>query len=407
MRVTILVIDSFGIGALPDAAAYGDDGSNTALHICEHVEGPKWPTLKKLGLGNAGLLLGFTLPGCEPVEAPLASWGVMRERSPGKDTTTGHWEIAGIVLDRPFHTFPAEYPSFPPELVSEFEKAIGRKIIGNKAASGTAIIEELGEEHLRTGKPICYTSSDSVFQIAAHEEIIPTDELYRYCEIARRLCDSYQVGRVIARPFVGKTGEFTRTAGRRDFSIELTGPSILDHLSSHGANTVAVGKIGDIFNEKGISASYHDKGNTLCLNRTVELLGEKKSPAARPADELIFVNLVDTDMIYGHRRDPKGYCDAVAEIDSRLSEMMELLDPGDILLVTADHGCDPTFRGTDHTREHVPLLVYRKGMQGARLGIREGFSDVAQTIADLLTGAHIANGDSFRALLGSQAQGGS
>lgn len=402
MRTTILVIDSFGIGAQGDAAAYGDEGANTALHICERIEGEKWPNLRRLGLGNAGSLLGFTLPGCEPVERPLAGWGVMSERSPGKDTTTGHWEIAGIVLDKPFHTFPPTYPSFPEELVAAFESETGRKILGNKAASGTVIIEELGKEHLSTGRPILYTSSDSVLQIAAHEEVIPVEELYRLCETARRLCDPYQVGRVIARPFIGKPGSFKRTAGRRDFSIELPGPSLLDHLEGRGVKTIGVGKIGDIFNERGIVESHHDKGNPACLDRTCSLLAEAlpAGPGSASApEELIFVNLVDTDMVYGHRRDVEGYFRAVAEIDGRLPEMMEEMRSGDLLIVTADHGCDPTFRGTDHTREHVPLIAYRKGFEGRSLGIRSGFSDVAQTIASLMTGEPVANGTSFHTLL--------
>lgn len=401
MKATILVIDSFGIGALPDAPAYGDEGSNTALHICEGIEGAKWPSLRRMGLGNAGQLLGFDLPGCEAVEEPTASWGVMRERSPGKDTTTGHWEIAGIELDRPFHTFPPDYPSFPPELLSAFEREIGRGTLGNKAASGTVIIEELGAEHMRTGKPIVYTSSDSVFQIAAHEEVVPPEELYRYCEAARRLCDPYQVGRVIARPFVGNPGSFTRTSGRRDFSIDLPAPSLLDHLRDGGVRTIGVGKIGDIFNERGIDVSHHDKGNRACLDRTESLLGDHSQ--VDTSDEFIFVNLVDTDMIYGHRRDIEGYYRAVAEIDDRLPTLMGLMERDDLLIVTADHGCDPAFRGTDHTREHVPLLAYRKGREGRPLGIRSGFADVAQTIAGILTGRPMANGSSFGDQLGGPA----
>jgi phosphopentomutase len=397
MRITILVIDSFGIGALSDAEKYGDVGSNTALHICEAIKGPKWPNLRRLGLGNAGALLGFVLPGCEPVEAPLGSYGVMQERSPGKDTTTGHWEIAGIELSKPFHTFPPEFPSFPSELIADFEREIGRGILGNKAASGTAIIEELGAEHLRTGKPIVYTSSDSVFQIAAHEETIPVPELYRYCEVARKLCDPYQVGRVIARPFVGRPGSFVRTSGRHDFSIALPSPSILDVLSENGVKTIAVGKIGDIFNESGITESHHDKGNAACLDRTQALLSE--GSGATPRHELIFVNLVDTDMIYGHRRDVEGYFRAVSEIDERLPRIIETMRSGDLLVITADHGCDPTFKGTDHTREHVPLVAYRKGVAGRSLGVRTGFSDIAQTITHLLIGESIDKGASFDSLI--------
>jgi len=378
VRATILVIDSFGIGEAPDAAAYGDVGSNTALHICERIPGEKWPTLKTLGLGNASLLLGNELPGCGAVDRPAASYGVMVERSPGKDTTTGHWELAGIQLSKPFHTFPSGPPSFPSELIEAFERAIGRGTLGDKAASGTVIIEELGAEHVRTGFPIVYTSSDSVFQIAAHEEVIALSELYRMCEIARRLCDPYQVGRVIARPFVGTPAGFTRTSGRRDFSIALPEKSLLDHL-----------------NEQGIAESHHDKGNPACLERTIELL--RKPSAAR--GELIFVNLVDTDMVYGHRRDVQGYFDAVSAVDAGVRRMLPLLPNGDLLIVSADHGCDPTFRGSDHTREHVPLLAYRAGRPGRSLGVRQGYFDVARTLAELLHVGGLSRGSSFADLL--------
>ncbi len=395
MRATILVIDSFGIGEAPDAAAYGDTGANTALHICERIAGEKWPTLAALGLGNASLLLGNELPGCGAVERPAASYGVMVERSPGKDTTTGHWELAGIQLVKPFHTFPSGPPSFPPELIAAFEREIGRGVLGDKAASGTVIIEELGSEHLRTGLPIVYTSSDSVFQIAAHEEVIALSELYRMCEIARRLCDPYQVGRVIARPFIGRPGAFTRSSGRRDFSIALPEKSLLDHLAGAGVQTIGVGKIGDIFNEQGIVESHHDKGNPACLERTIELL--RKPSAAR--GELIFVNLVDTDMVYGHRRDVQGYFDAVSGVDAGIRRMLPLLPNGDLLLVTADHGCDPTFKGSDHTREHVPILAYRAGRPGRSLGVRQGYFDAARTLADLFQVGGLQKGSSFAALL--------
>ena len=390
MQVTILVIDSFGIGALPDARAFGDAGSNTALHICQQVPGKKWPTLKQLGLGNCSLLVEGDLPGCEAVEHPSASWGVMAEKSPGKDTTTGHWEIAGIELERAFHTFSQEHPSFPAELVEAFEEATGRKMLGNVAASGTEIIQELGEEHLETGFPIVYTSADSVFQIAAHEEIIPVEELYRICRISRKLVDPYHVARVIARPFTGTAGNFTRTRNRRDFSIDMPYGSVLEHLQESGVHTVGVGKIGDIFLEKGLTESFHDKGNTACLERTRERMCRKKTER-----ELVFVNLVDTDMIYGHRRDVEGYYRAVQEIDTALPGMMDALSKGDVLIITADHGCDPTYKGSDHTREYVPLLVYRKGSSGKDLGIRKGFSDVAQSLCTLFETEPNRNGTSF------------
>jgi len=390
MKAVILVIDSFGIGALPDAGKYGDQGSNTALHICREIPGPKWPALKKLGLGNASLLLGSDLPGCEAVEKPSAWYGVMAEKSPGKDTTTGHWEIAGIELDQPFHVFPQEYPSFPPDLAAAFEKETGRKILGNKAASGTVIIQELGQEHEKTGSPIVYTSADSVFQIAAHEEVIPLEELYRICEISRKLVDPLRIARVIARPFVGTPGNYTRTKNRRDFSIAMPYPSLLEHLQENGVAVIGVGKIGDIFLEQGIDESYHDKGNPACLSRTLSLLKERNS-----RDEFIFVNLVDTDMIYGHRRDVRGYYESVAETDTALPEIMEALETGDMLIITADHGCDPAFRGTDHTREYVPLLALRKDFEGRNLGIREAFSDVAQSMAQYFSAPPYRNGKGF------------
>ncbi len=378
MRATVLVIDSFGIGEAPDAAEFGDVGANTALHICQAVDSVRWPALKRLGLGNASELLGNPLPGCEAQADPAASFGVMREISPGKDTTTGHWELAGLRLEQPFFTFPPEYPSFPEELVKAFEERTGRKLIGNKAASGTVIIQELGEEHLDTGALICYTSADSVFQIAAHEDLVPVDELYRICEITRELCDPYAVARIIARPFVGSAGDFTRTKNRRDFSLELPDKTILDHLQSAGVRTVAIGKIGDIFNEAGIDESYHDKGNPACLERTAELFDRKLGGDEK---EFIFVNLVDTDMIFGHRRDPQGYHDAVAGVDAALPELMEKMAADDLLIITADHGCDPTYKGSDHTREHVPMLIYRKGAPVKELGVREGFFDLAQSLA--------------------------
>jgi phosphopentomutase len=391
MRCITVIIDSFGIGAAPDADFYGDSGANTALHIAERVPGPKWPALRAMGLGNCSLLVGGDLPGCGDVIAPEASYGVLKPASPGKDTTTGHWEIAGLILEKPFFTFPADYPSFPAELVADFEKGTGRKILGNRAASGTEIIRDLGEEHLRTGNPICYTSADSVFQVAAHEEIIPLEELYEICETARRLCDPLGVSRVIARPFTGKAGAFTRTAGRRDFSISLPGPTILNRLQESGVHTVGVGKIGNIFNESGLDESPHDTGNPACLARTIEIL--RRPP--RSGGEFVFVNLVDTDMIFGHRRDPEGYCGAVGLVDEGIFRIRELLGEDDLFIISADHGCDPTFPGTDHTREFVPLLACRRGLKGGPLGIRDTFADVAATAADFFGLPPVGAGVSF------------
>lgn len=389
MRVTVLVIDSFGIGAMPDAERFGDKGANTALHICQHVAGDKWPTLGKLGLGNCAQLLGFALPGCPAVASPLAAFGAMAEKSIGKDTTTGHWEMAGIVLQQPFRTFPAGYPSFPHELIEAFEEKIGRETLGNVAASGTIIIQELGEQHLETASPIVYTSGDSVFQIAAHEEVIPVEELYQLCETARGICDPYRIARVIARPFVGKVGGFARTERRRDFSMPPPSASILEVLRSHGIQTVGIGKIGDIFCERGIDESYHDRGNKACLARTEEVLRK------RAADQFIFVNLVDTDMIYGHRRDVEGYFNAVSDIDRELERILKLLTPDDILVITADHGCDPTFSGSDHTREYVPILWYQKDQPAINLHIRDQFADLAQSVASLYSAPRLPSGITF------------
>lgn len=390
MRAFLLVIDSFGIGALPDAAQYGDTGSNTAVHIGRAVGGVRWPNLTRFGLGNAAGLLGEELPGAPVQKAPAASYGVMREVSPGKDTTTGHWEMAGFQLAQPFPVFPPAYPSFPPELLSRLTALSGYDFLGNKAASGTQIIEELGAEHLRTGKPIAYTSGDSVFQIAAHEDVLTQSQLYRLCEQARTVCDDWTVGRVIARPFRGKPGAFERTSGRHDYSFRLPGASILDHLRESGVETVAVGKIADIFNHQGIDLDFPDKGNPACLDRTLALARE-----AGPKPRLVFVNLVDTDMIYGHRRDPQGYHDSVAETDRALDSLLPLLGEDDVLILTADHGCDPTYRGSDHTREHVPLLVYRPGKPGKDLGIRPSFADVAQTLASFFGAPRYPRGTNF------------
>lgn len=378
-RVIIIVIDSFGVGALPDAGKYGDEGANTALHICEQIPGNKWGVLRDMGLGNACANLGYILPGCEPVDNPTADYGVMAAKSPGKDTTTGHWELAGIILDTPFAKFPEQYPSFPNALVQEFTRRTGLEILGNKAASGTEIIKEFGVEHGKTGKPICYTSADSVFQIAANEAVIPVERLYEICRISREICDGYNVGRVIARPFITDAdNEYVRTSRRKDYSIDLTGPTMLDKLQEYGVGTVGVGKIGDIFNEQGLSSSYHDKGNTACLERVNLLLQEIPEN-----DELIFVNLVDTDMHYGHRRDPEGYCSCVETIDNTLTEIQNLMGVEDTLIITADHGCDPCFKGTDHTREYVPLLVYQKNHPGKSLGISDSYSHVSDAVLEI------------------------
>jgi phosphopentomutase len=381
MRGLILVIDAFGIGAAPDADKYGDSGAHTLRSVCAAAATAgrvQWPCLLELGLGNSAALTGQPVEACPPVAQPLAAYGAMAERSVGKDTTTGHWEIAGITLEQGFHLFDADYPCFPPELTERFEKMSGYTLIGNRAASGIEIIGELGEKQMRSKSLICYTSADSVFQVAAHEAVVEPDQLYRACRCAREICDDYRVARVIARPFTGTPGNFTRTDGRRDFSIELPGPSMLDRLQEGGVETVGIGKIGDIFNQQGLSFSYPEKGNSACLDRLGKLLDEGGKQA-----QLYFVNLVDTDMYFGHRRDPFGYYHAIAEIDRALPQLIARLRMDDFLIITADHGCDPAYRGSDHTREYVPLLCCRPGRAAQNLGVRSGFNVVAATVCHL------------------------
>lgn len=390
MRALLVVIDSFGIGALPDAEQYGDLGANTALHICEAVENVQWPALQKLGLGNCSAILGNNLPGCEPVPQPQASHGVMVEASRGKDTTTGHWELAGVVLEKPFTTFSQQYPSFPPQLIRSIIEQTGYEVLGNKGASGTKIIEELGADHLAGKGIIIYTSADSVMQIAAHEQVVPIDELYSICSTARKLCNPYNVGRVIARPFAGSEGSFVRTLNRKDFSMLPPEDTILDILQENKVETVSIGKIGDIFSERGIVKSYHDHGNDACMDR---LIAGLKTPAKKR--EFVFVNLIDTDMLYGHRRDIVGYHDAIKRVDLRIPEIVSLMSKEDVLIITADHGCDPGFQGSDHTREYVPLLVYQKGQAAKNLGIRGCFCDVAQSLASYFKVVSIKRGVSF------------
>ncbi|MCX7819178.1 MAG: phosphopentomutase [Kiritimatiellae bacterium] len=375
MRVVLIVLDSCGVGAAPDAAEYGDEGSATLQHVAAAVGGLRVPVLERLGLGCVPSAFGgLPIEGVAEVRSPEALVGAMRELSEGKDTITGHWEIAGLCLRPGFARFPPGPPSFPPALVAEFERRTGRRVIGNRAADGVAIMNELGAEHLRTGAWIVYTSADSVFQIAAHEEVVPLDELYRACEIARELCDPLRVGRVIARPFVGRPGEFRRTEHRRDFAFRPEEPTVLERLTAAGIPVAAVGKIEDIFAGRGIARSRHT-GNNADSQRAVELFLDEM-PAG-----LIFANLIDFDMLYGHRRDPGGYAWALEEVDRWLGGLVERLGSEDVLVITADHGNDPTYRGSDHTREYVPVLALRPGRPGGQLGVREGFADVAASIA--------------------------
>ncbi|WP_232696232.1 phosphopentomutase [Brevibacillus daliensis] len=369
-RVFLIVLDSVGIGELPDAANFNDKGAHTLGHIAETVKGFALPNLAQMGLGKIAPL--HNVPA---VDNPTAMYGKMKEISLGKDTTTGHWEFMGLHVSAPFNTFP---DGFPQELIHEFEERIGRKVLGNKVASGTEILDELGEEHMKTGNVIVYTSADSVFQVAAHEEVIPLEELYRICEIARELTlrDEYAVTRVIARPFLGKPGAFERTSNRHDYSVKPFDTTVMNHLVDAGIDSIALGKISDIYAEEGITKAVRTKDNMDGVDKLIETMNESFTG-------LSFVNLVDFDAKYGHRRDPEGYGQALMDFDNRLSEILASLKEEDLLIITADHGNDPTHHGTDHTREYVPLLVTYKGLEEAKnLGIRETFADIGATISD-------------------------
>lgn len=385
-RVIWVVLDSVGIGALPDAGDYGDVGRNTLGHIAESRP-LKLPTLVELGLANIAPLAH--LPA---VDKPRASYGKGATHSPGKDTTTGHWEMAGIWLQQAFPVYPH---GFPPEVIGEFENQIGRKTIGNKPASGTEIIKELGEEHVRTGKPIVYTSGDSVFQIAAHEDVLPIAELYRVCEIARKILDGkHKVGRVIARPFAGTPGNFVRTSRRHDYAVEPPKPMLLDVLKARGVPVLGIGKIHDIYNGRGVEEYVTTKSNADGMENLEAATRERKSG-------LIFCNLVDFDMLFGHRKDVEGFAKCLEEFDAWLAGYLKMLREGDLLLITADHGCDPDPRWTttDHSREYAPILAYaERSPQGNDLGIRKTLADMGQTVADNF-GGNILRGESFMELV--------
>jgi len=390
MRCFLIVLDSVGIGAAPDAAEYGDAGASTLAHTADAAGPLSLPVLESLGLGNIPPLLpgGRPIDGVSPRRSPRGAFGAMRELSRGKDTTTGHWEMAGLLLEEGFALFPSGPPSFPPALVESFSRQTGRGIIGNRAASGTRIIAELGEEHIRSGAWIAYTSADSVFQIAAHEEVVPLDELYAGCRMARELCNPYRVGRVIARPFVGEPGGFVRTGNRRDFSFPLPEPTVLDRLYENGVAVTTVGKLDDVFLNSGITEAVHLENNPDSQAATLEL-------ARAGREGLVFVNLIDFDMLYGHRRDAAGYARCLTEADSFIGELIAALGEDGLLLVTADHGNDPTFKGTDHTREYVPLLAAGGGIEPGSLGVREGFFDLAQSMASFFGIAPMTRGKSF------------
>ncbi|PYT88688.1 MAG: phosphopentomutase [Acidobacteria bacterium] len=391
-RVFWIVLDSVGIGELPDAAEYDDVGRNTLGHIAESRP-LKIPILVRLGLANIAPLKFQTAPA-----APLGAFGKGATRSPGKDTTTGHWEMAGVWLEQ---AFPVYKNGFPRELIEEFEKQIGRKTIGNKPASGTEIIKELGEEHVRTGKPVVYTSGDSVFQIAAHEEVITMTELYRMCEIARRLLDGpHRVARVIARPFAGTAGNFARTTRRHDYAVDPPKPMLLDVLAEGKVRVLGVGKIHDIYNGRGVDEYVTTKGNADGMEKLTTATKERR-------DGLIFCNLVDFDMLYGHRKDVEGFAKSLEEFDRMLGDFLPLLSLSDLLMITADHGCDPDRRWptTDHSREYVPIVAYSLcSGAGVNLGVRDTLADMGQTIAENFGGS-ISHGKSFlRELTGRIAE---
>jgi phosphopentomutase len=381
-RVILIVLDSVGVGELPDAPAYGDQGSNTLGNIARATP-LRIPALRSLGIDRI-----LDLGDARSDVLPLGAYGRMAERSAGKDSVTGHWELAGLVLDRPFPTFP---DGFPPEVIAEFERRIGRGSLANTVASGTVIIDQLGDEHVRTGKPIIYTSADSVFQIAAHEEVVPVDELYRWCEVAYEIVgEGMGVGRVIARPFAGPSGAYRRTANRRDFALTPFAPTLLDLVKDAGLPVVAVGKVEDLFAGRGMTRAVHTVSDDDGMDQVERAM-------ASTGQGLIFANLVDFDTQFGHRNDLAGYAANLEKFDARLARLLPRLRDTDVLMITADHGNDPTTPSTDHSREYVPLMVAGRSVRrGVDLGTRDTYADAGQTVADLLGVPPLANGTSFR-----------
>lgn len=382
-RIFLVVMDSVGIGEAPDAEKFGDKGSDTFGHIAEAMNGLNMPNMEKLGLSNIREIKGI-----EKQQKPLAYFTKMQEASNGKDTMTGHWEIMGLNIQTPFRVFPE---GFPDELLSDLEAKTGRKIIGNKPASGTAILDELGKEHMETGALIVYTSADSVLQIAAHEEIVPLEELYKICEIARELTldEKYMVGRIIARPFIGEPGNFKRTANRHDYALKPFGRTVMNELKDAGLDVLAIGKISDIYDGEGVTKSLRTVSNMDGMDKLIDTQGMDFTG-------LSFLNLVDFDALYGHRRDPEGYGKALEEYDARLPEVFEKMNEDDLLIITADHGNDPVHPGTDHTREYVPLLVYSKKLDGGKeLPVRKTFADIGATVAENFGVKMPEHGESF------------
>ncbi|KEK09790.1 phosphopentomutase [Lysinibacillus fusiformis] len=382
-KIHVVVMDSVGIGEAPDAANFGDVGSHTLGHIAEKMNGLTMPVMESMGLANIEPLQGM-----QATNEPKAYYGKMQEASVGKDTMTGHWEIMGLNIDKPFKVYP---DGFPAELIAELEKRTGRKVLCNQPASGTQVIEDFGKEHMETGAIIVYTSADPVLQIAAHEEIIPLDELYKICEIARELTlqPEYLVGRVIARPFIGTPGDFSRTSNRHDYALKPFGRTTMNVLKDAGLDVIAIGKISDIFNGEGVTDAVRTKNNTDGMDKFAEVV-------RRDFHGMSFLNLVDFDANFGHRRDPLGYGQALEEFDARLPEITSAMSEDDLLIITADHGNDPTFHGTDHTREYVPLIVYSPRFNGgAELELRDTFADIAATVAENFQVEAPAFGKSF------------
>ena len=381
-RAIVIVLDGVGAGANPDADVYGDAGASSLEHCAQTIGGLSLPNLGAIGLGNITPILGTP-----PTNDVRGSYGRMASAAAGKDSTTGHWEMMGVVLQKPLPTYPH---GFPADVVSEFEQKIGRKVIGNVVASGTEIIKQLGEEHVRTGYPILYTSADSVFQLAAHQEVIPLDELYAMCETARSmLTGDNAVGRVIARPFIGTPGNFTRTEHRRDFSLAPLGTTLLDLLKDAGKEVVGIGKIEDLFAGRGLTQRDHTETNRDGMAATLRWLQQD-------FEGLLFVNLVEFDMLWGHRRDSEGYAQALRDVDAWFAQVQQVMRPDDMIFFTADHGVDPTYRGTDHTRECVPLLAYGQPIRsGINLGTRSTFADLGQSIAQVFGVGPLAFGTSF------------
>ncbi|GAA0708265.1 phosphopentomutase [Paraclostridium ghonii] len=382
-RVIWMIIDSVGIGALPDSEKFGDVNVNTLGNIVKNYKDIKLPNMLKLGLGNIE-----GVDSLEEVKSPIGAFGRANEVSKGKDTTTGHWEMTGVLVETPFKTYEN---GFPKEIIDEFERKTNRKVIGNKPASGTAILDELGEQQMKTKEVIVYTSADSVFQIAAHEEIIPLDELYKMCEIAREIMmGDNAVARIIARPFIGQAGAFERTSNRRDYSLSPFEDTVLDNIKNSNLDVIGVGKIEDIFNKQGITEAMHTKDNMDGVDQTINYMKKENNG-------LIFTNLVDFDSKYGHRRDVKGYKQALEEFDARMPEILANMKDDDILIINSDHGNDPTYKGTDHTREYIPMLIYGKNIKcGLNLGTRSSFADIGATVADILNVKPPKHGKSFK-----------